>query len=84
MKRVRHSFCREWQELKTGTEPGQVLLRWATQKGIAVIPKTNSANRLQSNLDNTSFDLTESEIEAISALNINLRVRLAESPVRTN
>jgi len=55
-------------------EPGQVLLRWATQKGIAVIPKTNTANRLVSNLDSTSFDLTETEIEEISALNINLRL----------
>jgi len=55
-------------------ELGQVLLRWATQKGIGVIPKTNTANRLLSNLDSTSFDLTETEIEAISALNINLRL----------
>jgi len=55
-------------------EQGQVLLRWATQKGIAVIPKTNTAYRLQTNLDSISFDLTEAEIEAISALNINLRL----------
>ena len=57
------------------TDPGQVLLRWATQRGIAVIPKTNNDDRLRSNLGCTSFDLTEAEIEAISALNRNLRVR---------
>jgi len=55
-------------------DPAQVLLRWATQRGIAVIPKTNAADRLLSNLDCTSFDLTGSEIEAISALNIDLRL----------
>jgi D-xylose reductase len=84
MKRVCHSSCSVRQGLKSGTELGQVLLRWATQKGIGVIPKTNTANRLLSNLDSTSFDLTETEIEAISALNINLRVRLPGSPVITN
>jgi len=72
------------QELKTGTDPGQVLLRWATQKGIAVIPKTNTTDRLLSNLNSTSFDLTETEIEAISALNINLRVRHPGCPVESN
>ncbi|KAH9982826.1 Aldo/keto reductase [Lactifluus volemus] len=54
--------------------PAQVLLRWATQRGIAVIPKTNDVQRLFSNLDCTSFDLTEGEIDAISTLNINLRL----------
>jgi len=55
-------------------QPAQVLLRWATQRGIAVIPKTNDPERLRPNSDSTSFDLTEAEIEAISALNINLRL----------
>jgi len=55
-------------------DPGQVLLRWATQKGIAVIPKTNTTKRLLSNLDSTSFDLTETEIRAISAFNVDLRL----------
>jgi len=55
-------------------EPAQVLLRWATQKGVAVIPKTNEPSRLISNLDCTSFDLTETEMQSISDLNINLRL----------
>ena len=60
---------------KAGTDPGQILLRWATQKGIAVIPKTNTQSRLITNLDCTSFDLTEAEMQSINGLNINLRVR---------
>jgi len=69
------------QKLERDAEPAQVLLRWATQRGIAVIPKTNKADRLPSNLDCTSFDLTTVEVEAINALNIDLRVRSSESQV---
>lgn len=58
---------------KHGKNPAQVLLRWSTQRGIAVIPKTNNQNRLLENLDVTSFDLSEEELKQISALNINAR-----------
>lgn len=58
---------------RTGKQPAQVLLRWATQRGIAVIPKSNNPARLQQNLDVTSFDLTEEELKAISALDRGLR-----------
>ena len=54
--------------------PAQALLRWATQQGIAVIPKSNSHERLVSNLDCNSFDLTADEIKKISSLNLHLRV----------
>ncbi|KAF8078910.1 NADP-dependent oxidoreductase domain-containing protein [Lyophyllum atratum] len=54
--------------------PAQVLLRWATQRGIAVVPKSNDAKRLQENLQCDSFDLGEEEIKSISALNIDLRL----------
>lgn len=53
--------------------PAQVLLRWATQRGLSVIPKSNSQHRLEENLDSTSFDLTEDEIKSISDLDKNLR-----------
>jgi D-xylose reductase len=56
------------------TAEAQVLLRWATQRGIAVIPKSNNHDRLVANLSCNSFDLSESELAALSALNINLRV----------
>lgn len=58
---------------KHGKTPAQVLLRWATQRGISVIPKSNNQARLQQNLEVTSFDLEQSEIDAISALDRNLR-----------
>ncbi|KAG6814132.1 hypothetical protein H0H92_002127 [Tricholoma furcatifolium] len=51
-----------------------VLLRWATQRGIAVIPKSNNVDRLVQNLQCNSFDLEQSELDRITALNINLRL----------
>ncbi|KAI0478584.1 Aldo/keto reductase [Xylariaceae sp. FL0804] len=56
-----------------GKSPGQVLLRWCTQRGIAVIPKSNSVDRLRENLECCTFDLSEDEIRQISALNQGLR-----------
>jgi D-xylose reductase len=56
-----------------GKTPAQVLLRWATQRGLAVIPKSNDPKRLAQNLDVNSFDLTKEEIDAISSLNKGLR-----------
>jgi len=53
--------------------PAQILLRWATQRNIAVIPKSNNQSRLQQNLDVTSFNLSKSELEEISGLNQHLR-----------
>jgi len=52
----------------------QVMLRWATQRGIAVIPKSNNYDRLAANLQCNTFDLSESDIKKISALNISLRL----------
>ncbi|KAI4155702.1 MAG: hypothetical protein LQ340_000817 [Diploschistes diacapsis] len=53
--------------------PAQVLLRWATQRNIAVIPKSNSQSRLAQNLDVESFDMDEAELEDVSGLNQGLR-----------
>lgn len=56
-----------------GRSAAQVLLRWATQRGVAVIPKTSSQQRLAQNLDVCSFDLAADELAAISALDQHLR-----------
>lgn len=58
---------------RTGKTPAQVLLRWSTQRKIAVIPKSNNVDRLKQNLEVTDFDLTDDEIKAISALDKGLR-----------
>lgn len=58
---------------KTEKTPAQVLLRWATQRGVAVIPKSNNQDRLAQNLDVTGWDLDAAEVEEISGLNKGLR-----------
>lgn len=56
-----------------GKSPAQILLRWSTQRGIAVIPKSNNPGRLAQNLDVTQWDLSESELNEISSMNRGLR-----------
>lgn len=58
---------------KHNKTPAQILLRWATQRGLAVIPKSNHQERLLQNLEVTNFDLEQSEIDSISGLDRNLR-----------
>lgn len=59
---------------RVGKSPAQVLLRWATQRGIAVIPKSNNPKRLKENLEvDGGWDLTGEELEKISALDKGLR-----------
>lgn len=69
---------------KYGRTPAQVLLRWATQRKIAVIPKSNNPTRLAQNLQVADFDLEGSELEAISALDKGLRfndpIAVSDSP----
>ena len=56
-----------------GRTAAQVLLRWATQRGVAVVPKSNDPQRLAQNLDVCGFDLSKEEIEEISGLDRGLR-----------
>lgn len=56
-----------------GATPAQVVLRWATQRGLAVIPKSNTEEQYRENLESTKFKLTEEEMNAISRLDIGLR-----------
>ncbi|KAK8200274.1 NADPH-dependent D-xylose reductase II,III [Phyllosticta capitalensis] len=67
--------------------PAQVLLRWAVQRGVAVIPKSNNQSRLAQNLEVVDFDLSPAEIESISSLDKGLRfndpiVYLPNKPLR--
>ena len=58
---------------RVGRTPAQVLLRWGTQRGTAVVPKTSRPERLAENLSLFDFELSAAEMAAISALNRNRR-----------
>ena len=46
----------------------QICLRWETQTGAVVIPKTTSKERLKENIDIFNFSLTESEVNFINGM----------------
>jgi D-xylose reductase len=54
-----------------GRTPGQIALRWAVQRGTAIIPKTLSPARLAENIGVFDFNLTDAEMKAIDGLNKN-------------
>nr|1R38_A Chain A, xylose reductase [Yamadazyma tenuis]1R38_B Chain B, xylose reductase [Yamadazyma tenuis]1R38_C Chain C, xylose reductase [Yamadazyma tenuis]1R38_D Chain D, xylose reductase [Yamadazyma tenuis] len=58
---------------KYNKTPAEVLLRWAAQRGIAVIPKSNLPERLVQNRSFNTFDLTKEDFEEIAKLDIGLR-----------
>ena len=53
----------------------QILLRWANQRNVAVIPKSNKLEHVISNLDCENFTISEKDMERLNSLNVNLRVR---------
>jgi 2,5-diketo-D-gluconate reductase A len=56
-----------------GRVPSQIVLRWHIQRGIAVIPKSTSKDRIIENIDIFDFELSDAEMAAISALNSDYR-----------
>ncbi|MFJ7949820.1 aldo/keto reductase [Streptomyces sp. NPDC096354] len=53
---------------KYGKSVGQVVLRWAVQRGVASIPKSVRPERMAENLDVFDFALTDDEMASIATL----------------
>lgn len=51
-----------------GKTPAQVVLRWHIQRGDVVFPKSVTRERVQSNYEIFDFNLSESDLDAISGL----------------
>jgi len=51
-----------------GVTPAQVILRWQLQRGSLPLPKSATPQRQRQNLDVFGFELTDAEIDAITAL----------------
>eukprot|EP01111_Echinosteliopsis_oligospora_P006364 TRINITY_DN2046_c0_g1_i1.p1 TRINITY_DN2046_c0_g1~~TRINITY_DN2046_c0_g1_i1.p1 ORF type:complete len:323 (+),score=87.59 TRINITY_DN2046_c0_g1_i1:122-1090(+) len=56
--------------------PAQILLRWATQRGLCVIPKSENEDRMKSNRDISNFKLDDDDIAKIA--------KYGEKPIRFN
>ena len=65
-----------------GKDIGQVILRFETQDGMIVLPKSVHPERIKSNLDIFGFRLTEDEMDAIRALDTDKPSRDPDAPGR--
>jgi diketogulonate reductase-like aldo/keto reductase len=52
-----------------GKTAAQVALRWLTQRGIVAIPKSSHKERMAQNFEIFDFELTDTDMQAIAALN---------------
>jgi len=59
---------------KHSKTPGQIVLRWLIQRGIAVIPKSSNAGRLKENLEVFDFALSADEFDELSKLSTRKRL----------
>ena len=58
---------------KYGKTPAQVILRWHTQVGFAVIPGSRNVDHIRDNLDILDFALTDAEMAKIAKLDKGVR-----------
>ncbi|KAF5017721.1 hypothetical protein F66182_10319 [Fusarium sp. NRRL 66182] len=58
---------------KYGKTPAQVLLRWATQQGLAVIPKSTREKYMAQNFDCIEWNIDEEDMKRIARMNLNLK-----------
>lgn len=58
---------------RLGKTTAQVLLRWALQRDIVVIPKSVTPERIEKNIQLFDFELSEQDMEQMKLLNKNER-----------
>jgi D-xylose reductase len=56
-----------------GKTPGQVVLRWAIQRGTVTIPKTQTVAHLRDNIELFDFELGNGEMTRLDRLDRNRR-----------
>jgi len=58
---------------KYGKSPAQICIKWQQQRGVIVIPKSATKERIIANIDIFDFDLSKEEMDSINALNKDWR-----------
>uniref|UniRef100_A0A674NF13 Protein phosphatase 2 regulatory subunit B'beta n=1 Tax=Takifugu rubripes TaxID=31033 RepID=A0A674NF13_TAKRU len=56
-----------------GRSPAQVLLRWAVQQGVPVLPKSSNPDRIRENAEIFDFSISDSDMDRLSALECSHR-----------
>ena len=53
--------------------PAQILIRWAIQRSLVVIPKSANPSRIRENADVFDFEITDEDMRLLDGFNENLR-----------
>ena len=53
--------------------PAQILIRWALQHNLVVIPKSSNPSRIRENADVFDFEITDEDMRSLDGFNENLR-----------
>ena len=56
---------------KYGRAPAQIILRWETQLGFVVVPRSSNPEHMQQNISIFDFSLADEDMKAIASLNEN-------------
>lgn len=59
---------------KHSKTPAQIMLRWALQHKVIVIPKSSNNNRIEENADIFDFNLDDEDMQILDSSNYNFRV----------
>lgn len=51
-----------------GVSPAQVMIRWALQKGLVVLPKSSNKDRIKQNISVFDFSLSDTQVSELDAL----------------
>ncbi|ELR20746.1 aldehyde reductase [Acanthamoeba castellanii str. Neff] len=65
---------------EAGRSPAQVLIRWAVQKGVVVIPKSVNEERIRANFAVFDFELSADQVARLDGLNRDHRFGLGWMP----
>nr|GFA85041.1 aldose reductase [Tanacetum cinerariifolium] len=59
---------------KLNKTPGQVLVRWAIQRGTSVIPKSTNLNRIKENMLVFNWEIPKQDFNVLSSISDEKRV----------
>lgn len=61
-----------------GKSAAQILIRWAVQRGTSVVPKSVTAERIRSNIDVISWELSKEQMTKLNSVEAQKRMLVCE------
>ena len=71
-----------WNADRYSKTPAQILIRWALQHDLVVIPKSSNPGRIHENADVFDFNIAEEDMKTLDSFHENLRVSWDPTNVR--